>query len=240
MKTCLTCQATLNDKAKFCKECGSKVNETDRGNNEVESTGIDQSSISQEAGNAYTSVASKQEKTITIDADLLKSHATDYWQYLKQSLLHPYSLFKSTSWINGLISLVIFALIQMILINDDYIYSLFYFVIFQAITVGLLMIINRGVLNRSGTIYEVLTEYGGLMNTQSILFILAGIIGIYETVGAFIMFIALLNQFNIYNYYLFNNQIKGKSKIDGYYQILIAYIALSILAYYIFKMFLNF
>lgn len=240
MKKCPKCLATLNENAKFCKECGAKVKDLNLTEDRTESPETDLPETSQKVSSNHNSAAAKESTTITLDNDLIKKYIFEYGSYLKESLLHPYSLFKSENWMNGLLSLIIFAVIQMFVVNYNHVSFLLNFLVFQAIAVGLLLIINKGVLNNSSSVYDVLAEYGGLMNTQSILFIVAGVIGINEDAGALIMFIALLNQFNIYNYYLFNNQTKQKSKIDSYYQILIAYIALSILAYYAFRMFLGF
>ncbi|WP_423188961.1 hypothetical protein ACO1PF_10255 [Alkalibacterium sp. f15] len=240
MNKCKTCSANLNDNAKFCKECGAKVDNLHLTFNSTGDSETIRPQVTQETNNAESTLVTKQSNTISLDVDLVKTYISDYGRFLKETLLRPASVFKTTSWINGLISIIIFATVQMTVVNYDHFATLFKFLIFQAIVVGVLLVINKGLLNTSSTIADVVTEYGGLMNTQSIIFILAGLIGLNEGIGIFVMFVALLNQLNIYNYYLFNNQTKGTKKLDGYYQIVIAYIVLAILVYYGFRGFLNF
>lgn len=239
---CNECSATLNDNAKFCKECGAKVENStviSSDDNLVESI-APQSGAEKINHDPQNTATQANTNTISLDFELVKNLLIGYGQFLKETFMNPSSLFGTDSWIYGIVSLLIFTGIQSYLVNYDYFTNFFQFLIIQSIVVGVLLIINKFLLNTSDNFYNVVTEYGGLINTQSLLFILAAVVGLDEGIGAFIMFIAFLNQINIFNYYLFKNQTKGSTKIDGYYQIIIAYIALAILMYFSFRGFLNF
>lgn len=227
MKVCPNCNAQLNETAKFCTECGSKTD----------------TAVSTHSPNVVSAVPSEQPQGNTssmsaaIDTKALESSFFDYLDFLKDTVIAPTSVFKQISWINGLISMFLFTIVQSIVAEGSLFENILPNILLQVIVVGVLFALNKFIFHTADSVFNVVTEYGGLLNTQTILFILVGIFGIDEGVGLLLVFIAGLNQMNIYNIYLFNSQSKGSRKVDGYYQIIISYIALSILLYVAFMNF---
>jgi len=142
--------------------------------------------------------------------------------------MRPSSVFEfdNHSWIFGTVSLILFSLFIPFPANQDFWPAVFVNVILQLAIVSLLFTLNKYLLLGKDTYIDVLSKYGGLMNTQVVLSLILRIIGLDSFLGAFILLVLLINQLNIFNLYIFNTQPKSKEKLDRYYQILISYVAL--------------
>src|SRR5699024_8533329 len=110
--------------------------------------------------------------------------------------------------------------------NQDFWPAVFVNVILQLAFVSLLFMLNNYLLSGKDTYLEVLSKYGGLMNTQVILSLILRIIDFDTSLAIFILFVIVINQLNIFNLYIFNTQSRSKEKLDRYYQVLISYVAL--------------
>src|SRR5699024_818023 len=99
-------------------------------------------------------------------------------------------------------------------------------VILQLAIVSLLFTLNKYLLLGKDTYIDVLSKYGGLMNTQVVLSLILRIIDFDSSLAIFILFVLVINQLNIFNLYIFNTQSRSKEKLDSYYQVLISYVAL--------------
>ena len=228
MILCNECGNKLRSTAKFCKNCGTKVDlenvkiveETERKITEE---------INQSEEQVVEDTSSKQMSiSSNIDFESIEFYFFSYLDFLKETLMRPSSVFEfdNHSWIFGTVSLILFSLFIPFPANQDFWPAVFVNVILQLAIVSLLFMLNKYLLSGKDTYIDVLSKYGGLMNTQVVLSLILRIIGLDSFLGAFILLVLLINQLNIFNLYIFNTQPKSKEKLDRYYQILISYVAL--------------
>ncbi|HLS71452.1 MAG TPA: zinc ribbon domain-containing protein [Chitinophagaceae bacterium] len=228
MILCNECGNKLRSTAKFCKNCGTKVDlenvkiveETERKITEE---------INQSEEQVVEDTSSKQMSiSSNIDFESIEFYFFSYLDFLKETLMRPSSVFEfdNHSWIFGTVSLILFSLFIPFPANQDFWPAVFVNVILQLAIVSLLFTLNKYLLLGKDTYIDVLSKYGGLMNTQVVLSLILRIIGLDSFLGAFILLVLLINQLNIFNLYIFNTQPKSKEKLDRYYQILISYVAL--------------
>src|SRR5699024_6218377 len=225
MILCNECGNKLRSTAKFCKNCGTKVDPDNvRIVEGTETDGVEEIDPGEEVVENVTS--EQVANSPSIDFDHLLNYFFSYLDFLKETLVKPSSVFKldNHSWILGTISLVLFSLFIPLPVNQDFWPAAFVNVILQLAIVSLLFTLNKYLLLGKDTYIDVLSKYGGLMNTQVVLSLILRIIGLDSFLGAFILLVLLINQLNIFNLYIFNTQPKSKEKLDRYYQILISYV----------------
>src|SRR5699024_3639930 len=227
MILCNECGNKLRSTAKFCKNCGTKVDPDNmKMVEETETDGVEEIDSGAEV---VENVASEQvANSSSIDFDHLLNYFFSYLDFLKETLVKPSSVFKldNHSWILGTISLVLFSLFIPLPVDQDFWPAVFVNVILQLAIVSLLFMLNNYLLSGKDTYLDVLSKYGGVMNSQVVLNLILRIISLDSFLGAFILLVLLINQLNIFNLYIFNTQPKSKEKLDRYYQILISYVAL--------------
>ncbi|WP_028273436.1 zinc ribbon domain-containing protein [Atopococcus tabaci] len=234
MNYCTDCGSQLKESAKFCKECGAETNV------EIVASSVEVTAVEQTHKTADRQQASAQAKPSAAEESFF-----NFLEFFKQAVIHPTSVFSQMDWINGIISLAVFTLIQATVLKEVSAYSLSQGIIhaplpflptwiqnmlLQAVIVGLLFVVNKLVFRAPVSIKNVVTEYGGMMAVQSALLILAAVFGLVSEAGkGIVMIVAMLNQLNIITMYLFANRERGTRKLDGYYQIILSYFALTVL-----------
>lgn len=227
MILCNECGNKLNSTAKFCKNCGAKVDVENAVM--VEETEIDRVKKIDENEEATENIsAAEATTTSSIDLDRLEYSFFSYLEFLKETLMKPSSVFEfdNHSWIFGTVSLILFSLFIPFPANQDFWPAVFVNVILQLAIVSLLFMLNNYLLSGKDTYLETLSKYGGLMNTQVVLSLILRIIDFDSSLAIFILFVLVINQLNIFNLYIFNTQSRSKEKLDSYYQVLISYVAL--------------
>lgn len=234
MNFCTECGSEMKANAKFCTNCGSKVKVT-AGSPLKENKIPETEPVHVRPGDK---VSSQQAGTIVIDSAAVQEQVFSYLYFLKDTLIAPSSVFLKGTWLNGLISLILFVLIQTVLIPLPFLSSFFQNVITQAAFVGILFVINKYLLGGTDSYLDALKKYGGMVNTQIILLLLVLIIGVQRPMGLFFLFVTILNQINLFNIYIFSSQKKQSSKIDSYYILLFSYVALAAILYVMFRHFL--
>lgn len=174
-----------------------------------------------------------------IDFESIEFYFFSYLDFLKETLMRPSSVFEfdNHSWIFGTVSLILFSLFIPFPANQDFWPAVFVNVILQLAIVSLLFMLNNYLLSGKDTYLEVLSKYGGLMNTQVILSLILRIIDFDSSLAIFILFVLVINQLNIFNLYIFNTQSRSKEKLDSYYQVLISYVALIAVSFAVFALF---
>ena len=235
MILCNECGNELNNTAKFCKKCGTKVNQDNV--NAVENSGsavVENRDVEQK--NTVSTDEASEVEISTLDVDTIESYFFDYIDFLKETLIHPSSVFKAEpmNWIFGAISLTLFAVVFSFYGYYEFLPVFIKTVVFQATFVGLLFILNKFLLGGSDTFLTALGKYGGLMNSQIILFLVMVFLGMDSGFGIFVGLIAMANQLNIFNLYVLNSQSKVNHRLDKYYQLLVSYIPLVYMIYYMF------
>lgn len=236
MLICNECKAQLKETAKFCTNCGTKVDYTD-----VEKVAVQDTDQANAVENQdIESVAGDKTAAVTNTPGVVEDYLFDYWDFLKESLMTPSAVFRSgkATWINGLISVGLFSIVITLNIhvgimayNQTFLTSLLWVGISQAVFVGVLFLINRFLLGGSDDYLAALGKYGGLINTQIILFLLIKLLGMNSSFTGFLVLVALLNTVNIFNLYVLNSQTNKKGKLDKYYQLILSYIALAFMMY---------
>src|SRR5699024_4830099 len=227
MILCNECGNKLRSTAKFCKNCGTKVDPDNvRIVEGTETDGVEEIDPGEEVVENVTS--EQVANSPSIDFDHLLNYFFSYLDFLKETLVKPSSVFKldNHSWILGTISLVLFSLFIPFPADQEFWLDFFVNVILQFAIVSLLFILNKYLLSGKDTYLEALSKYGGLMNTQVILSLILRIIDFDSSLAIFILFVLVINQLNIFNLYIFNTQSRSKEKLDSYYQVLISYVAL--------------
>lgn len=222
MILCNECGNELNNTAKFCRNCGAKI---DAKNAEVVE-GSGSAAINRQIEETAGEVA-------TAEAGTVETYFFDYLDFFKETLLHPSSVFRGgyTDWILGAISVGLFAIISAIISEEPFASSIVTALITEAVFVGILFLLNKYLLGGQDTYTDALGKYGGLINSQIILSLVLALVGVDSGFGAFLFFVVLINQLNIFNLYVLNSQSNVQHKLDRYYQLLVSYIPFIILAY---------
>lgn len=242
MIICNECGAQLKEAAKFCTNCGTKVDPLTVEKVESQEAG----EVSAVENPNIVSASVEKSEAVTSSPSAIENYLFDYWDFLKESLITPSAIFTSSkgTWINGLISVVLLSIAITMNIHVGYIaYTESFFSILlvngivQAIIVGVFFVINRFVLGGNDDYPDALGKYGGLINTQIILFLLIRLLGIGSSFSGFLVLIILLNTVNIFNTYVLKSQTNKKGKLDNYYQFIVSYIALAVLIFLIMRLF---
>ena len=239
MILCNECGNKLRSTAKFCKNCGTKVDPDNVRIVEGTERKITEE-INQSEEQVVEDTSSKQMSiSSNIDFESIEFYFFSYLDFLKETLMRPSSVFEfdNHSWIFGTVSLILFSLFIPFPANQDFWPAVFVNVILQLAIVSLLFMLNNYLLSGKDTYLEVLSKYGGLMNTQVILSLILRIIDFDSSLAIFILFVLVINQLNIFNLYIFNTQSRSKEKLDSYYQVLISYVALIAVNFAVFALF---
>src|SRR5699024_34142 len=137
------CGNKLRSTAKFCKNCGTKVDlENVKVVEETETDGVEEIDSGAEVAE---NVASEQvTDSSSIDFDLLLNYFFSYLDFLKETLMRPSSVFEfdNHSWIFGTVSLILFSLFIPFPANQDFWPAVFVNVILQLAIVSLLFTLN--------------------------------------------------------------------------------------------------
>src|SRR5699024_4756573 len=238
MILCSECGNKLSSTAKFCKNCGAKVDlENVKIVEETETDGVEEIDPGEEVVENVTS--EQVANSPSIDFDHLLNYFFSYLDFLKETLMRPSSVFEfdNHSWIFGTVSLILFSLFIPFPANQDFLSAVFVNLILQLVFVSLLFMLNNYLLSGKDMYLEVLSIYVGLMNTQVILSLILRIIDFDSSLAIFILFVLVINQLNIFNLYIFNTQSRSKEKLDSYYQVLISYVALIAVSFAVFALF---
>lgn len=236
MKKCMECHTKLKSTAKFCTNCGTKVDPitpTEIKSNE-ENLGKDEI-VSEDIVSADTTATSPRE------SDVLQSYFYSYGEFLKETLIKPSAVFisKEATLMNGLISLGLYSLVLTLNTETEYFMNFIRFVVFQAIIIGILYLVNKFLIGGADEFLAVIVEYGGLINSQILLFLFIWLFGIASRVGIILFFLGLFNQVNIIYLYILQHQGRNNQpKVDKFYQLVIAYIPLYFVIYQMFREFL--
>ncbi|SHE86762.1 zinc-ribbon domain-containing protein [Atopostipes suicloacalis DSM 15692] len=240
MMICNECGNKLRSTAKFCKNCGTKVDPENVVM--VEETEIDRVKEIDQGEEVVENISTDETTAASsIDLDRIEHYFFSYLDFLKETLMKPSSVFEfeTHSWVFGTISLILFSLFYPFPVDQDFWLAFFVNVILQLAIVSLLFMLNKYFLSGKDTYLEVLSKYGGLMNTQVILSLALRIIGLDSFLGVLIFTVTLINQLNIFNLYIFNTQPQSNKKLDRYYQVLISYVALIVVVSIVFSIFGN-
>jgi len=238
MVICNECHAEVKETAKFCTNCGTQMDPAAVEKVEPQTSG---------QVNTAKDFNTKSETTNN-QPSAMETYLFDYWDFLKESLITPSAVFTSenVTWINGLISLVLFSFAGTLSIYTDslaqsesFFLMFFIFGIAQALYTGTLFVINKFLLGGSDDYLDTLGKYGGLINAQTILYLLISLFGIDSSLSGFLVLVLSINTMNIFNMYVLKSQTANKGKLDKYYQFIVSYIALGIMTFLIISIFAN-
>lgn len=236
MKKCMECHTELKSTAKFCTNCGTKVEPT--ATTEIKSSA---ESLENDEITSAETVFENAAATSHTESDAIQSYFYSYGEFFKETLLKPSAVFisKEATLMNGLISLGLYSLVLTLNTETEYFMNFIRFVVFQAIIIGILYLVNEFLVGGVDDFLEVVVEYGGLINSQILLFLFIWLFGIDSRVGIILFFLALLNQMNIlYLYILQHQEMNSQPKLDKFYQLVIACIPLYFVMYQMLQEFL--
>lgn len=240
MKICNQCGNQLNDTAKFCKQCGTKVeidNVTIVEEDESVASEAQTESVVHEENRSEPEVAVNEStsESSTNFVDTVGEVTFDYFNFLKETLISPTSVFDQVEnqWVLGAVGLTLYAVIAALFSDDPFIGMFFTNIIMQLLIVGVLFLLNNFVLLGDDTYLDVLGKYGGLFNIQIVLLLLMSIFT-GERIVFFLSSVFIFSYLNIINLYIFKSQNSKPQKIDRYYQLLISYAILIVASYVIF------
>lgn len=241
MIICHKCGSKMNPHAKFCKNCGTKVDPDNVklvAEDEVDMVDTIEESNRNEELVVDTSSSEETPSTSSVDFESIIVYFFNYLNFLKETLIKPSSVFEMDqhSWVFGTVSIVLFSLFSTFLISGDFWSGFFVNIIFQLAFVSLLFMLNKYFLSGEDIYLEVLGKYGGLMNTQIILILMLNLIDSDSFLVLVFLPVFLLNQLNIFNLYIFNIGPKNKEKMDYYYQVLISYVVVIVASFAIFAL----
>lgn len=223
MNLCGNCQEEVKETAKFCTHCGSPM---------------DPELVKEKVTPASTTPVSN-EGAVTIDTAEIQEYFFNYVAFFKDTLIKPSQAFFNVDWVNGLISVILFVILQTFMSSGGFFDNFVELVVVQAIYVGMLLLLNKFVLLGNDTYLSVLGKYGGLVNSQLLLVLAISLLGMGNILGNILMFLMVLNQLNIFNIYLFKSQTKKLKNLDSYYQVLLSYIAFGFMVSILFYVFIN-
>lgn len=232
MNYCTDCGGENKATAKFCTSCGNQMNpsvvvEQPTGNHKE----ANQQTTSQETD----LVKRTSEMVSSIDTSTIQEYFFNYVNFQKATLLRPSMAFEQTNWVNAVISIILFASLQALISQDGFFTSAILYTGMQGVFVGALFVISQFIIQSKESIVEIVSHYGGLINSQIILLAFILIAGMNSFMGVLLVMLLLLNQMNIFNLYIFNSQKAGKGKLDSYYEVLVSYVALIITLYLMFN-----
>lgn len=228
MMICNECGNELRDTAKFCVQCGTKVDQKTKIQAGESERAENSSTLEMEETNSENSKS---------QLDTIEFYAFDYFDFIKETLISPSSVFSKEGeiWKFGVTNLIIYSIILAINNYEPFFGAFFGYAILQVIFVGLLFLINKFILKGKDTFLDALGKYGGLISGQMIIFLLMQFVGIDSALGGILFFVTLLNQLLIFNLYVLNSQTTEKKRFDNYYQLLVSYIPLIALTFFLFK-----
>lgn len=220
MKFCTECGHELKDTAQFCPNCGASVS---KDTNDVEQSGnTENSQNTNSQANGVPSVNTEQ----------LQAQALGYGTYFKETLKNPTLGFTKPDWTFSLIQIGIYILLYALWDNrleggefGDYFVHIIINLVMVAVVLGVLFALSRTVLRGMDSFQETTSSFAGMHSLQIILLALAALLGPENLLGVIIFWVFIMQTSNIFNLYLFKNA-KDRGGLDGYYQVLLAYVAL--------------
>lgn len=231
MKFCTECGHELKDTAQFCPNCGAAV----AGNeNNPEGTPVN------EEAQPTQQREPEAQRNASVNTDQLQAQALGYGTYFKETLKNPTLGFTKPDWTFSLIHIGIYILLYALWDNrvaagefGDYFGHIIVNIIMVAIILGVLFALNRTVLRGKDTFQNTTASFAGMHSLQIILLAVASLLGPENFLGGIIFWVFLMHTSNIFNLYLFKNA-KDRGGLDGYYQVLLAYVALIIAVFVLF------
>lgn len=231
MKFCTECGHELNDTSQFCPNCGAAVN-----GNEEKTAEPNQQETRQ---TPESTQPTQSNQNPSINTEQLQAQAMGYGTFFKETLSNPTLGFKRPDWTYSLIHIAIYVLLYALWDNrveggdfGSYFGHIIINVVMVAIVLFVLFAMNRTVLKGKDTFQNTTSSFAGMHSLQIILLLLAGLLGPENFLGMIIMWVFIMNTSNIFNLYLFKSA-KDRG-LDGYYQVLLAYVAMIITIFILF------
>ncbi|GGM32096.1 hypothetical protein GCM10011351_17830 [Paraliobacillus quinghaiensis] len=237
---CPNCQAALEENAKFCTNCGTKINEEN----------VAHVATSAQHTETAQHVPNQQEQT----GDYVqqgKQISKQYWNFILQAMAHPFEVSKKVreaDKVNGMITLALFSLfvplftyITIHSLSGGYLAPTFTDVVLKPFIIfliffALLIAVKFGVaklMKANVSFIDVMTRFGTLMVLPTAVAMTAVLFAILDsyTFSSILLLLAISTASMASTATIFSLKTKAPatSGLDVYYGVVLTYVAMAII-----------